>query len=72
MSTLTDPYGWDDADPTRPVASPAAVPDPRFTPARAHELLDADRKVERNLVWKQLLALLLVLVIVVVRQLWLS
>ena len=46
-------------------AGPAA--DRRFTPERAEALLDADRRAERTLPWKQLLALLLVLAIVLLR-----
>lgn len=42
--------------------------DPRFTPERAQELLDADRAVERRLPWKQLLALLVVVAVVLARH----
>ncbi|OWY60441.1 hypothetical protein B7486_69165 [cyanobacterium TDX16] len=74
MTTRTDPWGWDEADATRATRAPtpAAAPDPRFTPERAQELLDADREAERRLPWKQALALVLVLLVVLLRFTWLG
>lgn len=40
--------------------------------ARFEEQLEASRRGERRLVWKQLGAVLVVVVVVVVRQMWLA
>jgi hypothetical protein len=80
MTTSSDPFGWPDAPATSP--SPAAMPspsqppavvdDPRFTPERAEQLLDEDREVERRLAWKEALALVVVLLVVLLRFTWFS
>jgi predicted nucleic acid-binding Zn ribbon protein len=80
MSTPTDPFGWDEPEPVGTSMPPAALPsssplpvveeDQRFTPERAQELLDESLEGERRLAWKEALALVVVLLVVLLRFTW--
>jgi hypothetical protein len=54
------------------MSSPVPTGGSPSTPERAQQLLDHDRGVERRLLWKQAVALLLVLAVVIVRARWLG